>query len=234
MAVVFPDQLACAENLAGEREIPDHPLVHQAIEDCVRGLMDVDGLKRVLTELLAGRIQVHAVDLAAPSPLAQEIISARPFAFLDDAPAEERRTQAIRSRHLLDDAHAASLARPDPQAIAQVRSEAWPEPRGPDELHDGLVLAGFIAEASPGQPESPGGHGTEGWSDYLEALVADRRATIFVTATGQRLWVSAERLTELHDRELFYAWSRRIWELREELELIHDFVTHKKNNKENS
>ena len=197
MAVVFPDQLACAENLAGEREIPNHPLVHQAIDDCIRGLMDVDGLKRVLAGLKDGTIQVHARDLSAPSPLAQEIITARPFAFLDDAPAEERRTQAIRNRHLLDEEHAASLARPDPEAIAQVRREAWPEPRDADELHDGLVLAGFVALTPSGALEGPPDVDVNGWTDWFEELSAARRATMFTAPGGQRFWVSAERLLEL-------------------------------------
>ena len=95
IASVFPDQLACAENLVGEREIPDHPLVRQTIDDCLNEAMDIAGLERLLRRLEAGEIHVVARDLTQPSPLALEVLSARPYAFLDDAPLEERRTQAV-------------------------------------------------------------------------------------------------------------------------------------------
>ena len=99
---VFPDQLACAENLGGEREVPDHPLVDQAISDCLNEAMDLNGLKRLLQGLEAGAIRVVARDLTQPSPLALEVLAARPYAYLDDAPLEERRTQAVMSRRWLD------------------------------------------------------------------------------------------------------------------------------------
>jgi ATP-dependent Lhr-like helicase len=125
MAVVFPDQLACAENITtGYREIPDHPLVEQTVDDCLNDLMDIEGLKRLLDRIKSGEVEVICRDLAAPSPLAQEIINARPYAFLDDAPAEERRTQAVRSRHLLDPEDAADIGRLNPAAIETVREEA--------------------------------------------------------------------------------------------------------------
>ena len=99
---VFPDQIACAENLAGEREIPDHPLVHQTIADCLNEAMDIEGLERLLAGIESGAIRVVARDLTEPSPLALEVLSARPYAFLDDAPLEERRTQAVMARRWLD------------------------------------------------------------------------------------------------------------------------------------
>ena len=95
IAVVFPDQLACAENLTGEREIPDHPLVQQTLDDCLHEAMDVDGLIALLRAMESGAVQVLTRDLPHPSPLAQEILTARPYAYLDDAPLEERRTQAV-------------------------------------------------------------------------------------------------------------------------------------------
>jgi ATP-dependent Lhr-like helicase len=110
LAVVFPDQLACAENIGGQREVPDHPLVHQTVHDCLYELMDIEGLEALLSRIANNEVAVISRELTSPSPLAQEIISARPYAFLDDAPAEERRTQAIRSRHLLDPEDAAKLA----------------------------------------------------------------------------------------------------------------------------
>src|SRR5258707_15367152 len=60
VAAVFPDQIACAENLVGEREIPDHPLVRQTIADCLGDAMDIGGLERLLKGLGAGAIQVVA------------------------------------------------------------------------------------------------------------------------------------------------------------------------------
>src|SRR6202034_1371161 len=101
---VFPDQIACAENLVGEREIPDHPLVNQTIGDCLNDAMDIAGLERLLKRLEAGEISVVACDLTEPSPLSHEVLSAKPYAFLDDAPLEERRTQAVMARRWMDPA----------------------------------------------------------------------------------------------------------------------------------
>src|SRR5690606_33386679 len=130
LATVFPEQLACAENLTSpDREIPDHPLVEQTLADCLHGAMDVDGLVRVLERMESGEVEVVCRDLTAPSPLAQEILGARPYAFLDDAPAEERRTLAVQSRRYMTPEQAAELGRLDPEAIERVRAEAWPEAR---------------------------------------------------------------------------------------------------------
>ncbi len=194
LAVVFPDQIACAENIVGDRQVPDHPLVAQAVHDCLHEVMDIEGLEALLARIEDGTVRVEARDVTTPSPLAQEILSARPYAFLDDAPAEERRTQAVRTRHLLDHATATDLARLDPAAIARVCLEAWPEPRNADELHDALVLCGFITEEEAGLEAGSAG---DGWLALLEALVAARRATVAVTAVGRRLWVAAERLAQL-------------------------------------
>ncbi|MFW2405592.1 MAG: ATP-dependent DNA helicase, partial [Gammaproteobacteria bacterium] len=190
MAVVFPDQLACAENIAGDREIPDHPLVEQTLDDCLNQLMDIDGLERLLGRIANGAVQITTRDVPTPSPLAQEIITARPFAFLDDAPAEERRTQAIRSRHMLDPDEAADLAQLSPDAIDAVCEQAWPEARNPDELHDALVLSGFITET---EVASRG----VGWTEHFATLVESRRATVAQIAGGSRIWVAAERLGQL-------------------------------------
>src|SRR6202022_3753471 len=106
-----PDQIACAENLVGEREVPDHPLVNQTISDCLNEAMDIGGLQRLLVGLEHGDIQVVARDLTEPSPLAHEVLTARPYAYLDDAPLEERRTQAVMSRRWLDPETASELGR---------------------------------------------------------------------------------------------------------------------------
>jgi ATP-dependent Lhr-like helicase len=187
LAVIFPDQLACAENLPGEREVPDHPLVQQAIDDCLNELMDIGGLEKLLAGLAEGDVVIEARDLTAPSPLAQEILNARPYAFLDDAPAEERRTQAIRSRHLMDPDEAARLAKPDPAAIDEICAEAWPLVRDADELHDALVLSGFLSASECRDPA---------WQPFFAELTAAHRATCLSGPAGG-LWVSAERLGQL-------------------------------------
>ena len=156
IAVVFPDQIACAENLSGPREIPDHPLVKQTLDDCLHEAMDVEGLKAMLRGLEDGDIQVVARDLPTPSPLAAEILGARPYAFLDDAPLEERRTNAVSQRRWLDPETAADMGKLDPAAIAQVREEAWPEATNPDELHDALNSLG--ADHRAGRRELGLGH----------------------------------------------------------------------------
>jgi ATP-dependent helicase Lhr and Lhr-like helicase len=187
VATVFPDQAACAENLAGAREIPDHPLTNQTIADCLHEAMDIVGLERLLRRLEAGEIRVVACDLTQPSPLAQEVLSARPYAFLDDAPLEERRTQAVMGRRWLAPESAAELGRLDPAAIARVREEAWPDPANAEELHDALLWIGCVsAEEARAVPE---------WEGWLAALARDNRMTL--VDTGQaRLWVAAERLTQ--------------------------------------
>ncbi len=187
VAVVFPDQLACAENLTGEREIPDHPLVRQTLHDCLREAMDVDGLIALLGALERGEKRVVARDLPHPSPLAQEILTARPYAYLDDAPLEERRTQAVASRRWLDPQTAGDLGRLDSQAIATVREEAWPTVESADELHDALISLGAIGAEEGAKA---------GWEDHLHALIADRRATRL--HVGERnFWVAAEHLSML-------------------------------------
>ena len=187
ISAIFPDQLACAENLSGEREIPDHPLVRQTIADCLDEAMDIDGFERLLAAIEAGSVRVVARELTEPSPLALEVLSARPYAFLDDAPLEERRTQAVMSRRWLDPDTASDLGRLDAEAIARVREEAWPAPANADELHDALVWLGFLtADEVTAQT---------GWADWLAALAGERRVTQ-LHADATRLWVSAERLPQ--------------------------------------
>jgi ATP-dependent Lhr-like helicase len=185
VALVFPDSLACFENIQGEREVPDHPLVRQTIEDCLTEAMDIAKLESILADIEAGRLTLEARDLKEPSPLSQEIINARPYAFLDDAPLEERRTRAIQSRRYLDPADAGDLGRLDPRAIEAVRAEAWPQVRGADELHDALTLTGFLTE-----PE------IDPWRAHLETLQAGSRAACLRTAEGHPLWVAAERFRQ--------------------------------------
>ncbi len=195
VALVFPDQLACAENLAGAREVPDHPLVHQTLKDCLNEVMDAEGFLRLLERLQKGELKVVARDLAAPSPLAQEILSARPYAFLDDAPAEERRTLAVQSRGVMSLEEAGSLAQLDPEAIARVRAEVWPSARDADELHDALVVLGFLTEQE-GRLGNPGEALDFGWENLFHALQDANRALSARLSTGHVLWVAVERLQE--------------------------------------
>ena len=144
IGTVFPDQIACAENLVGEREVPDHPLVNQTIADCLTEAMDLAGLTRLLRRIEGSDIRVVARDLTEPSPFALEVLSARPYAYLDDAPLEERRAQAVMGRRWLAPEAAADLGRLDADAIARVRQEAWPEAANAEELHDALMWLGFV------------------------------------------------------------------------------------------
>ena len=198
VAVVFPDQIACPENLDGPREAPDHPLVNQTLRDGLVEAMDIDGLERLLRRIEDGQLRVITRDLTEPSPLAQEILSAKPYAFLDDAPLEERRTRAVISRRWLDPESAADIGRLDRAAIARVRDEAWPLVRDRDELHDALSILGFIP--APGMetasPASDTGSVKE-WQAWFDALCDEGRASLLETPCGKRFWVAVERISEL-------------------------------------
>jgi len=196
IATVFPDQLACAENLAGEREIPNHPLVTQTMHDCLHDVMDLDGLKALLGRIESDEVAIHCRELTSPSPLAQEVLCAKPYAFLDDAPAEERRTLAVESRRYLSVDQAAELGGLDGQAIARVRNEAWPAPRDLEELHDALVTLGVVTddEAARGHVDNDA---STPWLQWLKTLTVSGRATRFRTVSGAVLWVAAERFAEL-------------------------------------
>jgi len=185
VAAVFPDQLACPENLVGDREIPDHPLVQQTIADCLLEAMDFPGLKSVLEGMAAGRFTLVARDTTEPSPLAHEVINAKPYAFLDDAPLEERRTQAVITRRGLDVKTAEELGKLDQAAIDRVKDEAWPDVHSADELHDALLVMGCLPE-----PEGTGS-GERAWTAHFAALVGQGRATVL---SAPRLWIAAERV----------------------------------------
>lgn len=186
LATVFPDQVACLENIVGEREIPDHPLVRQTLDDCLHEAMDSEGWLALLRRMEGGEVELLARDLPTPSPLAMEILGARPYAFLDDAPLEERRTQAVLARRWSDPESADDLGALDPEAIAAVREEAWPEARSADELHEALTALGCIAEAeTAAQPQ---------WGEWLAELARGGRATRMQVAHDRVLWLPLERL----------------------------------------
>ena len=183
VATVFPDQMACAENIAGDREIPDHPLTNQTISDCLHEAMDIEGLERLLARIESGEIRVVARDLTQPSPLALEVLSARPYAYLDDAPLEERRTQAVMARRWLAPESAAELGQPRSRRRSPgCALEAWPDPANAEELHDALLWLGCLNdEEVQAVPE---------WSGWLAALARDNRVT---QRRRCALWVAAER-----------------------------------------
>jgi ATP-dependent Lhr-like helicase len=168
LAAVFPDAIACQENLTGERaarQIPDHPLVQETLRDCLTEAMDVEGLTDVLRRIESGAIRCVAIDTPAPSVFSHEILNANPYAFLDDAPLEERRSRAVEMRRTLPPNLVGDIGALDPAAIAEVIRESWPVVRDADELHDALLTLIWVPESVV----SP-------WAAYLPSLVESGRA----------------------------------------------------------
>jgi ATP-dependent Lhr-like helicase len=202
----FPDAVACQDNLPGDREMPGHPLVQQAMSDCLHEVMDVDGMVALLRRIETGTVEVVCRDLTAPSPLSESILNAKPYAFLDDGAAEERRTLAVKTRGVYEPESAADLGRLDPAAIEQVRGEMRPAAINADELADALVVHGFLTEAEVREM------GGDAWAEELlkqrrvarliRGSDASRDAPSIATCTAptkeqQILWAAAERLPEL-------------------------------------
>jgi ATP-dependent Lhr-like helicase len=197
VAAVFPDQLACPENLAGDREIPDHPLVSQTVQDCLIEAMDIEGLTEILRRIQAGTVRLVARDTTEPSPLSHEVLNAKPYAFLDDAPLEERRTQAVLTRRGLDVKTSDDLGTLDQSAIDRVKEEAWPEARNADELHDALLVIGAIPSAECGvrnaeQSIADCGLRIADWQGLFRELAQGSRAAELKHPVA--MWVAAERL----------------------------------------
>jgi ATP-dependent Lhr-like helicase len=187
LAAAFPQAAACLEHIVGDIEIPDHPIVRQTVQDCLVEAMDIDGLEALLHRIHGGELELVARDVPEPSPLTHEVLNARPYAFLDDAPAEERRTLAVQTRRGLDFRPADELGTLDADAIDRVREEAWPEPEDGDEMHDALGWLGLVTEAE-----------AEPWKDRLKELADAGRVTrLKVRDGGPSLWVAAERLPEI-------------------------------------
>jgi ATP-dependent Lhr-like helicase len=186
LAAVFPDQAACGDNVlpGTEIHIPDHPLVNETIRDCLHEAMDLDGFKAVLEGVSSGEIATVAIDTAEPSPFSHEILNANPYAYLDDAPLEERRARAVQMRRTLG-VDAGDIGALDPAAIEEVFSVSWPLVRDPDELHDALLTLILL----PPVPE---------WQEFFDQLAAKRRVTI-LRQNGREFWVAAEREKAVHD-----------------------------------
>ncbi len=211
LASVFPDAAACFENIEGDRKIPDHPLVGEVMKDVLTEAMDVEGLKSLLRGMASGEIRVIAVDTPVPSQFSHEILNANPYAYLDDAPLEERRARAVNMRRVLPESVLEEVGGLDPGAIAQVREEAWPDVRDADELHDVLHTLVALpeevgaAEGLGGLEEIPSrispkngeirlGHpgSSLGWAGYFERLLDEGRAGV-ASVEERCYWVAAER-----------------------------------------
>ena len=195
LVAVFPDAAACLENIAGEREVPPHPLVDQTLADCLGLAMDYGRLQEILTGIEDGELRCLTCDAVEPSPLAHEVLTASPYAFLDDAPLEERRSQAVHRRRAFEPTSGDVLGALDPAAIARVRQEVRPAPRDADALHDVLLTAGWL----------PAGTDVS-WTGYFQELVDTGRATRgLIRGSGKVIWLPAERVHEalaLWDLEL--------------------------------
>ncbi|MBZ5608982.1 MAG: DEAD/DEAH box helicase [Acidobacteriia bacterium] len=187
LASVFPDQVACAENLTGEPRIPDHPLVNETIDNCLHEAMDIEGLKAILEGFESGRIRKVAIDTAEPSVFSHEILNANPYAYLDDAPLEERRARAVQLRRTLRADVAGGAGILDPAAIAQVAAESWPDVRNADELHDALLTLITLPPASE-------------WQAFFDELMGAGRARV-TEREGKLFWVAVERF-DLRDEVL--------------------------------
>ena len=180
LARAFPDAVACGETLpAGDIAVPwEHPLVRQTLADCLEEAMDADGLVATLAALEEDALERVAVDTVQPSPFARAALSTRPYGFLDDAPLEERRTQAVMARRVLDARTAETLGALDPAAIAAVQAEAWPDPRDAEEVHEALGWMGYVTREEAARA---------GWTERLAALERAGRARL----EGER-WFAVE------------------------------------------
>ncbi|HXN27142.1 MAG TPA: DEAD/DEAH box helicase [Candidatus Acidoferrales bacterium] len=190
LAAVFPQALACQENISGDIEIPNHPLARETMKDALTEAMDVAGLKVVLEDIAAGRIRCVAVETPVPSQFSHEILNANPYAYLDDAPLEERRARAVEMRRMLPEAVLSEIGRLDPAAIAEVREEAWPDVRDADELHD--ALQELVALPEDSSTERIAAKPIAGWADHFATLAAAGRA-IRAHSGERNYWLAAEK-----------------------------------------
>jgi ATP-dependent Lhr-like helicase len=185
LASVFPDQVACAENLSGPIRIPDHPLVNETIANCLHEAMDIEALEKMLRGIESGTIRTVTLDTPEPSVFCHEILNANPYAYLDDAPLEERRARAVQLRRTLRTDAPDGTGILDPAAIAQVAAESWPEVRDADELHDALLTL----IALPPAPE---------WTEFYGELARTGRAFV-LERDGRPFWTPTEKRDSTSD-----------------------------------
>ena len=198
LASVFPEAQACQENIVGEIKIPDHPLIAEVMKDVLTEAMDIEGLERLLADIHEGRIRCVAIDTPVPSQFSHEILNANPYAYLDDAPLEERRARAVEMRRVLPEAMLSEIGRLDPAAIEEVRVDAWPDVRDAEELHDALLTLGALPAGGANGYQPQGAlaqrlqNSIAAWQGYFEELAAGRRGAI-ASVNGANFWVAAER-----------------------------------------
>ncbi len=192
LAAVFPDVAACFENIEGDIKIPDHPLVKEVMKDVLTEAMDLDGLRAVLTGILDGSIRCLAVDTPIPSQFSHEILNANPYAFLDDAPLEERRARAVQMRRMLPEAVLKEVGRLDQDAMARVREEALPDSRGADELHDSLQTLVALPEDIP---DVAWQDLSSTWRPWLAELLEGWRV-VRASVGDRNYWIASERAKE--------------------------------------
>jgi ATP-dependent Lhr-like helicase len=219
LASVFPDVAACQENIEGDIKIPDHPLVNEVMKDVLTEAMDIDGVRDLLRRIENGQIRCVAVDTPVPSQFSHEILNANPYAYLDDAPLEERRARAVEMRRILPESVLEEVGKLDPGAIDQVRAEAWPDVRDADELHDVLHTLVALPDLISmwGQPPSavrfseaerqsedgralletadgvhPDADPVSEWTQFFERLIQANRA-VRARSGDRNYWIAAER-----------------------------------------
>jgi ATP-dependent Lhr-like helicase len=195
LASVFPDVAACQENIEGDIKIPNHPLVREVMKDVLTEALDIEGLAEVLRGIEQGRIRCLAVDTPVPSQFSHEILNANPYAYLDDAPLEERRARAVEMRRVLPASVLEEVGALDPAAIAQVQQEAWPDVRDADELHDVLHTLVVVPENRSrfSVLSSQKNLTSATWSAFFDRLLIANRAVV-ATAGGKNYWIAAERM----------------------------------------
>ncbi len=198
LASVFPDVAACQENIEGDIQIPDHPLVKEVMKDVLTEAMDIEGVRELLSGIESGRIRCIAVDTPVPSQFSHEILNANPYAYLDDAPLEERRARAVEMRRILPESVLEEVGRLDPAAIDQVRREAWPDVRDADELHDVLhTLVAFPVEFTPNHGETGAlarlvERSSTIWMPFFQQLESQNR-TFNARWAVRHYWIATER-----------------------------------------
>ena len=185
IALIFPDQIACLENISGNREVPEHPLVKQTINDCLHEAMDIDGLENLLSSIKNGEIEVQGFDLVEPSPLSHEIINSKPYTYLDDAPLEERRTRALQSRVNISIEDAKNLSVLDEEAILKVKEEIWPLLNSVDELYEAMSFSAYFCADELNSKEK----------EYFTELESSGRATT-LCFDKKKFFIAADRYHE--------------------------------------
>jgi len=192
LASVFPQAAACFETIVGDIQIPDHPLVDEVMQDVLQEAMDLEGLNEVLRGIASGAIRCLAVDTPVPSQFAHELLNANPYAFLDEAGLEERRTRAVNLRRDLPASVADGAGRLDQAAIDTVRRELWPDLRDDHELHDLLhslvaLPACFVENAALEERD------IRHWPHYFDRLAETGRAQV-IDLNGIACWTATERV----------------------------------------